>query len=342
MISTRMPRKAGSASGGKKYFLLLALALAIGLTACSPLDVFKISKVLTPEEAKAKAADFINKNLIQPGSEVTITEVTEEDGLYKIKVKLATGEEIDSYLSKDGNRFYPQVYDIAEIEGEGEGEGNGSTGADAPVTEVPQNDKPSVEVFVMSHCPYGTQIEKGILPVVNTLKDKIDFQVKFCDYAMHGKQELDEELNQYCIQSEQTDKYLSYLTCFLAEGKGADCLQSQGIDQNKLKACVAKTDSKYKVTESYNDQSTWLSGQYPIFNVFADDNTKYGVQGSPTLIINGVEASAGRDASSLLKAVCAGFNNQPAECSTELSATAPSAGFGFDASGPNSAASCGN
>lgn len=323
----------------RKYFLLLALFLALGLAGCSALDVFKISKVLKPEEAKAKAEKFINENLIQPGSEVTITEIKEENGLYKLSVKLASGQTIDSFLSKDGNSFYPQVYDIAALEKENAD--TNSTDSTTP-TEVPKTDKPTVELFVMAYCPYGTQIEKGMLPVANLLKDKIDLQVKFCDYAMHGKQEIDEQLNEYCIQTEQNDKFLSYLKCFLEAGKGADCLKSNGIDEAKMKTCVSNTDKKYKVTQNFNDQSTWLSGQYPLFDVQKDDNTKYGVQGSPTLVINGVESSAGRDATSLLNAICGAFNTQPEECKTALSTTAPSTGFGFDASGPNSAASCGN
>jgi hypothetical protein len=69
----------------------------------------------------------------------------------------------------------------------------------------------------MSYCPFGTQAEKGILPVVNLLKDKIDFKVKFVNYAMHGKKEIDENNLQYCIQKEEPNKYNSYLTCFLKE-----------------------------------------------------------------------------------------------------------------------------
>lgn len=322
----------------KKYFLILALLLAIGLTGCNPLDVFKISKVLTPEEAKAKATEFINGTLVTPGNEVTISDVKEENNMYKVTVKFTNGQTVDSYLSKDGKLFYPEVYDIAKMESEknGTGAGDGAT-----PTEVPKNDKPVVELFVMAYCPYGTQVEKGILPVVNLLKDKIQFDLKFCDYAMHGKQEVDEQLNQVCIKQNEPDKLLSYLKCFLAEGKGADCLKSEGVDQGKLSDCVAKTDAKYKVTENFNNKETWLSGQFPLFDVYKDDNTKYSVQGSPTLVINGVTSDAGRDASSILKAVCGAFNNQPEECKTELSTTAPSTGFGFDASGPNSAASCG-
>jgi hypothetical protein len=317
--------------------------LVIGLAGCNALDVFKISKVLTPDEAKTAAEKFINENLIQPGSEVTIADIKEENGLYKLTVKFKDGTTVDSFLSKDGTKFYPQVYDIAKITNAAAEQTNTNSANSQPINkDIPKTDKPTVELFVMAYCPYGTQVEKGILPVVNLLKDKMDYEVKFCDYSMHGKQEIDEQLNQYCIETEQGDKYLSYLKCFLAEGKGADCLKSTEIDQAKMKTCVDKTDSKYKVTANYNDKTTWLSGQYPLFDVYKDDNTKYSVQGSPTLVINGVESSAGRDATSLLNAICSGFNTQPEECKTVLATTAPSTGFGFDATGENSAASCGN
>ncbi len=313
--------------------------MALGLAGCSLTNSTK-AKTITPDEAKIKAEKFINENLIQPGTSVTIGDVTEENGLYKFNVNLQDGQSVESFMSKDGSKFFPQSYDVDVA---ADANTNSPDSSNPPVSQnVPKNDKPVVELFVMAYCPYGTQEEKGILPVVNTLNNKIDFKVKFCDYAMHGKQEIDEQLNQYCIETEQADKFLSYLKCFLDAGNSADCLKSTGINQAKLKTCVTTTDNKYKVTANFNDQSTWLSGQYPLFDVYKDDNTKYAVQGSPTLIINGVQASAGRDASSLLKAVCDAFETPPEECNTQLSTTAPSAGFGFDATGPNSAASCGN
>jgi len=73
-----------------------------------------------------------------------------------------------------------------------------------------KKDVPEVELFVMSHCPYGTQMEKGILPVVELLGDKIDFKIRFVYYAMHGEKEVNEEARQYCIQKEQKDKFISY------------------------------------------------------------------------------------------------------------------------------------
>jgi len=201
---------------------------------------------------------------------------------------------------------------------------------------------PEVEVFVMSHCPYGTQIEKGILPVIELLGDKVDFELKFCDYAMHGEKELDEQLIQHCIQKEQEDKLLPYLKCFLEAGDGTTCLTELEIDQPQLDACVAATDAEFKVTENFGDQATY-KGRFPTFNVNKEGVDKYGVAGSPTLIINGVKASSGRDSASLLNAICYGFEEKPEECSQTLSSASPSPGFGFSAaaSSANANAQCG-
>ncbi|MFZ2454904.1 MAG: FKBP-type peptidyl-prolyl cis-trans isomerase [Candidatus Altiarchaeia archaeon] len=205
-----------------------------------------------------------------------------------------------------------------------------------------KTDKPVVEAFVMSHCPYGTQIEKGLIPVANLLKDKIDFSIKFCDYAMHGKKEVDEELLQYCIETEDKANYLTYLACFLNASDSPGCLKSANVNTDKVNACVKTTDTQYKVTELYNDQTKWISGQFPPFNVYKDLNTKYGVQGSPTLVLNGVVMEGvSRDSAGLLKAICATFKTAPPECSQTLSSAAPSAGFGYSTTDSASTATCG-
>lgn len=213
---------------------------------------------------------------------------------------------------------------------------------DTPPPQVEKSSKPKVEVFVMSHCPYGTQIEKGLIPVVTLLGDKIDFNVRFVYYAMHGEKEVKEELNQYCIQKEQRSKYLSYLVCFLGEGKGEDCLKQIGIDQKKLKTCVAAADKKFAVTANLKDKNSWLNGRYPLVNLDKDLNDKYDISGSPTLVINGTKVSVNRDSASLLAAVCAAFDNPPEECSRQLNSDNPSPGFGFGTTGDAAAAECGD
>jgi len=200
---------------------------------------------------------------------------------------------------------------------------------------------PTVELFVMSHCPYGTQMEKGILPVVGLLGDNIDFEVKFVYYAMHGEVEVWEQASQYCIQRDQKDLYLDYLTCFLEDGDSERCILETGVDTGKLDSCVEEIDSQFDIAANYADQSSWLSGRYPLFNTNLEDNEKYGVGGSPTLVINGVTASVGRDPASLLDAICTGFSEKPEECDKVLPSTGFNPGFGFDESETQTLAQCG-
>jgi hypothetical protein len=264
----------------------------------------------------------------------------------------ATYSQIEKFLDKQGDylslRIGASFDPNAEICDNGVDD-NGDKNVDCADESCKSNwkcmekkDKPVVELFVMSHCPYGTQIEKGIIPVADLLKDKIDFSVKFCDYSMHGENEIKEELQQYCIEKEQKSKHLKYLQCFLNNSDSTGCLTVAGIDKTMLDACVKAADTQFKVTANFNDKSTY-KGNYPTFDIFAADNAKYGVQGSPTLIINGVQAESGRDSASLLNAVCTGFNVKPNECTETLSTVSPSPGFGYSTAGDAAAgsASCG-
>ncbi len=286
--------------------------------------IFKMSPnkgVLSAEEAKVKAENFINDNLMLPGTKATITKIEKEYGLYKISVDVGNGEIIESYISQDGALFIPQSIDMDEY--------NDGLNGDIPTSEITnKQDKLDIELFIMSHCPYGIQMEKGLIPVIELLKDKVNFTLKFNTYAMHDKVELEEQLNQYCIQRENKDKLLSYLSCFNTGEKSDTCLSQLKIDKNKISNCVKEIDGKYKIIENYDKPETWLSGAYPVFPVYQEDNDKYGVQGSPTLIINGEMTSSNRDSQSLLDLACSGFITPPSECGTQLSTTAPSFGFG--------------
>ncbi len=203
-----------------------------------------------------------------------------------------------------------------------------------------KSDKPKIELFVMSYCPFGTQIEKGIIPVIEALKNKVDFEVKFCDYSMHGKKELEENMRQYCIEKEQKSKYLDYLKCFLEKGDYNGCIDKAGIDRGELNKCIEVTDKKYGILADYNDKSTYKGG-FPRFDIFEKDVQKYNVLGSPTLVINGVKRKSNRDSESLAKLICSSFKNPPKECSESFDSKVPSPGFGFTASGSSTSASCG-
>ena len=336
-------KKAVAAVFGRDNFtrITLPIILVVILALIGFFSFRRSGGDLSMDQAKVKAESFVNNFLMQAGNKATIKDISESYGLYKLQIDIVT-DVVESYLSKDGKLFFPQALDVDQISSgnPAAGAGAGATAAPAAVVSA-KNDKPRIELFVMSHCPYGTQIEKGILPVVETLGKKIDFQLKFVDYAMHGEKELKEQLNQYCIMQEEPEKFNAYLKCFLQAGDGASCLASNGISQSEVGRCVTAADKKYKVTDNYQNQVGY-SGSYPGFDIYKADNTKYGVGGSPTLIINGQEISSARDSASLLSTICSAFNTAPEECSTVLSPASPAPGFGSGtvASAGGTAAEC--
>lgn len=249
----------------------------------------------------------------------------------------------DYYSLRTGGQFDP----TAEICDNGKDDtGNGLVDCADPTCKsewmcMEKRDKPEVDVFVMSHCPFGTQIEKGLLPVIDLFGDKADINIRFVDYAMHGKKELDEQLNQYCINEQSKEKYHAYLKCFLKEGKGEGCLKEAEVDEGKLKSCVSKADEKYGISKNFQDKSTW-KGRFPPFNVHKDLARKYNVSGSPTLVINDVVAKTGRSPKDIRDAICQGFKEKPAECTAKIDAATPKPGFGTGKSNkPGGGAKCG-
>jgi len=306
--------------------IILVSLLFILLVGAGSLAIFKAKtakKILGPEEAKATAEKFINENLLAANVKATVKNVTLEGDVYSVSLDVS-GQDYTSYMTKDGAKFFQSGINMATFAEENKNQAAvpaDNSQAAVPATEVPKNDKPKVELFVMTQCPYGLQAEKGILPALTALGNKIDAKIRFVHYFMHGDVEEQETYNQVCIRDEQAAKFSSYLNCYVIEGDSAKCVAQAGVDKGKMDSCVkAKAKDYYKTDSALSNQ--------------------YGVEGSPTLVINGVQSSAGRDAAGYLAGICAAFNNAPAECSQQLSGAAPSAGFGAGSSAGASDASC--
>ncbi len=314
-----------------KKTIISIFVLSFILVGCE-MDNLKTSQFGSSKKAKPEIEALINEYLMK-GQTVNIKEFSEESGMFKIKVDLGNGQIADAFVTKDLKKFIPQVINFEELKIKKAEE-------EAP---LPTAQKPIVELFAMSHCPFGTQIEKGLLPVLDILKDKIDFQLKFVNYAMHGKKETSEELRQFCIQKEEPNELNNYLKCFLADETSAEkCLVENDINTDKIESCITATDEEFSVSKNLADKTTY-KGQYPTFNIHNTENEKYQIAGSPTLVINGKKATSGRDAKSLLAVICGGFETAPEECSTELSSASPTPGFGFETTkGASTTAECGN
>jgi len=132
--------------------------------------------------------------------------------------------------------------------------------------------------------------------------------------SMHGDEEAKENLRQICIREEQGEKYWNYIDCHIKEGKVEECLKSVGIDERKLNECQ-------------NDPNRGLKYAQEDFK----SQEKYGVQGSPTLVLNGEEVSefnfGGRTAEAVKTLICCGFNQKPEFCNKKLAEDQASTGF---------------
>jgi len=297
-------------------------------------------KSISEDKAASLVLDFVESQIDES---VELVDVSSESGLYKVTV-LFQGSEVPLYVTKDGKNLVQGVLPLAELEEPSE----------SSSVEITKSDVPEVELFVMSYCPYGTQAEKGILPVVELLEDKINFKLRFVYYLMHGEKEGEENLRDYCIQKIAPEKFLDYMYCFL-EGDGVEsngyiangndvdyCLGEAGIDKTELQNCMDEADEEFSITENLEDQSSWLSGRYPLFDVDKELNEEYGIGGSPTLVINGELVQSARDSASYLDTICQAFtdNNVPEECGEELSSSTPSPYFGWEGTGASTTAQC--
>jgi len=304
-----------------KKIILLSLFLALFVSGCSlSIPTGKTAKkILAPEEAKATAEKFINENLLAANIKATVKNIADEGDVYNISLDVG-GQDYTSYMTKDGVKFFQSGIDMATFAEEQAAQAAASNNQ-APAANAPKSDKPKVELFVMTYCPYGLQAEKGILPAFAALGNKIDAKIRFINYFMHGDQEEQETYNQVCIRDEQAAKYDSYLNCFTIEGDSAKCVAQAGVNSAGLKSCVAARSKN-------------------LYKVDSDLSSQYGADSSPTLVINGVQVNSQRDPASYLAGICAAFNNAPAECSQQLSNAAPAASFGAGSDTSGSTASC--
>jgi hypothetical protein len=110
--------------------------------------------------------------------------------------------------------------------------------------------KPTLELFVMSYCPFGVQAEEKLIPIVKEFGNKIDFKLQFIAQekeapsaqditpftSLHGYPEVAENIRQLLIAQEYPDRYLDYILC---RGKKLDkswedCAEKLGIDVAKI------------------------------------------------------------------------------------------------------------
>jgi glutaredoxin len=195
-----------------------------------------------------------------------------------------------------------------------------------------EDNRPQIDFFVMSYCPYGNDAEEAIGPVYELLKDKADFNPYYVIYSnyggggpsycmdeenkicsMHGIQELNQDLREVCVSNLLgMDEWFSFALEMNTKcnSQNADtCWQgvaeSLGYDVSAIETC-------------FNDDGLKIGTQN------LELGTILGVSGSPTIFIDGEQYGGARTPDAIKQALCAAFDEAPEECSDVLETQASS------------------
>ena len=145
--------------------------------------------------------------------------------------------------------------------------------------------KPTVELFVMSYCPFAVQAEEKLIPIVKRFGEQIDFKLQFIAQAkeetsaqditpftsLHGYPEVAENIRQLLIAREYPARYLDYILC---RGKKLDksweaCAEKLGIDVARIQKLFDSPEAEQLFRE----------------NIARAD--ALGVKASPTILVDG-------------------------------------------------------
>jgi len=277
--------------------------------------------IVSEETAEENVINFLKSQ----GRDATISSISEENGFYKVLVSM-DGQEIPAYVTRDGKYLTTGLIPLTELvmgNNAVNTNTNTNTNTNSPAANVQKSDKPVVEAFIFSYCPYGLQFEKAMFPVYDLLKDKVDFKIVAIG-AMHGEYEKIETLRQISIEGLYSkDKLFLYLKEFDVNTNIGACRGDENCLDKYLPNIYKKLGIDKTKVENYMKSDAG--------KIYDEQNARansLGIGGSPTFVINGVEAQVSRNPESIKQAVCDAFNTAPSECSQTLSTTGASAGFG--------------
>lgn len=205
--------------------------------------------LLSSEQASQKVIDYIDKNLVQGGAQITLVSASEENGLYKIRLKINT-DEFDAYATKNGKLLFIQAFDLDKplVEEKSMTE---STIGDFQVSEdeiCKENEKPIVYFFGSATCLHCQWEEPVLGDVVKKFEGQISFHKNidsnndseiFTKYSEGGVPTIVVGCKYFRVGSgetlgtEEEKKVLTALICALTENKPSDtCSEVQDlIDQ---------------------------------------------------------------------------------------------------------------
>ena len=291
-----------------KFALVIVLIFVAGFL------LVKIFNKEKTEKFKNKIIPEAVKKIIgRNDAKIAIDNLKEVSGVFEFDLNL-NGQRYTSYLTKDGKILFTSGIKLDNLSNP---QVSQSTQKKLTCSDLQKSEKPELTAFIVSQCPYGLQMQRVFKKAIEEIPDiSLFLKVKYIGsvdssnnkiISMHGDQEAQENLKQICIREEQKEKYWSYVSCYMKEGKGDECLFSANINQNQLKSCL----------EDRSRGITYAKADFDIAN-------KFNIGGSPTLLLNGKQIVSefdfgGRNPEAIKQIICCGSTAKSAFCQKEIS-----------------------
>jgi len=172
-------------------------------------------------------------------------------------------------------------------------------------------EKAKVEFYVMSQCPFGTQVEAGIAPVLKEMGGDIDFSLDFIGgvqgdtlTSLHKEPEVQGDIVQICAvkHAPENYRYMDMIECMnknyrAIPGNWEECAESTGMPVDEIRDCYKGGEGKELLKASFNKAQAKRAS------------------GSPTMYIGGELYRGGRTDKAFTRAICNAFpKDKPKVC----------------------------
>jgi len=198
---------------------------------------------------------------------------------------------------------------------------NSTNSTVAPAT-MEKTEKPKVELYVMSYCPYGNQAEQGLYPVIKGFNNTFDFEPVYIISgsagnwrSLHGAAELNQDIREKIIYN----LYGAQVWNEYVNNANTQCTVSN------IDTCWKGAAQNLSIINISEVEAQFNSSFDSIAKADADKTISNKVGGSPTTLINGVSYKGGRTADAFKAGICNAFLAQPSECNLTFSTTAAAA-----------------
>ena len=172
----------------------------------------------------------------------------------------------------------------------------------APAWSAEQPEPVRLDLYVMSHCPFGVQAENAVLPAVKALGKHVDFALHFIANedpgaagaarfrSLHGQPEVEENIRQLCAMKHFPQQYLDFiLERNVGNAKGPDwqaAAKTVGIEPAPIEACATGEEGAALLSDSIQRSQARQASA------------------SPTIHLDGRPYSGPRGVRSITLAVC--------------------------------------